>query len=77
MSLGFFIVGAVIFSFYVYFLIWNIFSSNKKQREENYPNYYSRHGMVDDVDMDGHGNWGRFVPEKQTKKIKKKKKFKI
>lgn len=58
MSIGFFIVGGVIFSVYVYFLIWNIFTSNRKQRQENYPN------MVDNVDMDGHGNWGRFVPRK-------------
>ena len=60
MSIEFFIVGGVIFSFYVYFLIWNILYSNQKQREENYPN------SVDVIDMDGHGNWGRFVPEPKT-----------
>jgi hypothetical protein len=69
MSIGFFIVGGVIFSVYVYFLIWNIFTSNKKQREENYPR------TADSIDMDGHGNWGRFVPEKN--KVKRVKKFKI
>lgn len=37
MSVGFFIVGAVIFAFYMYFTIWNIVYSNKKQREQNYP----------------------------------------
>ena len=58
MSVGFFIVGGVIFSIYVYFLIWNIFTSNKKQRQENYPR------RADSVDIDGHGNWGRFVPKK-------------
>ena len=69
MSGGFFIVGGIIFSVYVYFLIWNIFYSNKKQREENY-------GIsVDTIDMDGHGNWGRFVPEKP--KSKRVKKFKV
>ena len=65
MSGGFFLVGGIIFSFYVYFLIWNIFTSNKKQREENYPNFKK----VDVIDMDGHGNYGRFPT--QTKKVKR------
>ena len=30
-----FIIGFIIFVIYVYFLIWNIFYSSKKQREEN------------------------------------------
>ena len=38
MSLGFFIVGGVIFSIYMFFTVWNIFYSGKKQRDENYPN---------------------------------------
>jgi hypothetical protein len=63
MSIGFFIVGGVIFLSYVYLMIWNIFTSNKKQREENYSNH------PDMIDMDGHGNWGRFIPEKQNKKV--------
>ena len=71
MSIGFFIVGAVIFALYVYFLIWSIFTQNKKQREENYPGYYSRHGMIDNIDMDGHGNFGRFPPIKVKVKTKK------
>jgi uncharacterized membrane protein SpoIIM required for sporulation len=36
MSIGFFIFGGIIFAFYVYFTIWNIFYSSKKQRAENY-----------------------------------------
>ena len=36
-SIGFFIIGAIIFSFYLYFTIWNIYYSNTKQREESYP----------------------------------------
>jgi hypothetical protein len=63
MSIGFFIVGAVIFLVYMYFTIWNVFYSSKKQREENYPNF----GKVDVVDMDGHGNYGRFITEKRVK----------
>lgn len=37
MSTGFFIIGGVIFAFYMYFTFWNIVYSNKKQRKENYP----------------------------------------
>ncbi len=37
MSIGFFIIGGVIFTLYMGFTIWNICYSNKKQREENYP----------------------------------------
>lgn len=77
MSIGFFIVGGVIFSVYMYFTVWNIFYSSKKQREENYPNYYHRHGQIDNMDMDGHGNYGRFPPKevKRTKRrIKQRKK---
>lgn len=54
MSGGFFIVGGIIFSVYVYFTIWNINISARKSKEENYPNY------ADKIDMDGHGNYGRF-----------------
>jgi hypothetical protein len=75
MSLGFFIVGGVIFAVYMYLTIWNIFYSSKKQREENYPNISN----VDDImDYDGMGNYGRFPKELQprtrvSKKISKSK----
>ena len=55
MGLGMFIIGFVIFLFYVYFLIWNIFYSNKKQREEN--NYSNESS---EIDSDGMGNFTRF-----------------
>ena len=58
MGLGMFIIGFVIFLFYVYFLIWNIFYSNKKQRDEN--NYPPK---SDELDSDGMGNFTRF-PDK-------------
>lgn len=78
MSIGFFLVGGVIFSFYVYFLIWNIFTSNKKQRQENYPNYTSN---VDGVDMDGMGNFSRFPADnskpKKARLVKSRKKVKL
>jgi hypothetical protein len=38
MSIGFYIVGFIIFSVYIFFTMWNIFHSNKQQAEENYPN---------------------------------------
>jgi len=53
MSLGFFLIGGIIFAVYMYFTVWNIFYSSKKQEEENYPNY-------DVTDYDGIGNYGRF-----------------
>jgi len=58
MGLGMFIIGFIIFLFYVYFLIRNIFYSNKKQREEN--NYADN---SDEMDSDGMGNFTRF-PDK-------------
>ena len=45
MSLGMFIVGAIIFSVYLYLMIWSIYYNSRKQQEENYPN------------MDGMGNY--------------------
>ena len=64
MSWGFFFVGAVIFAIYVWFTVWIIFSQNKKQREENYPN-------IDVMDEDGVGNYGR-IPNKKPKHVSKR-----
>ena len=57
MGISMFIVGFIIFSIYLYFMILNIFYSNKKQREENYPNYDNSN----EVDYDGIGNQGRIL----------------
>ena len=38
MSISFFIVGALIFAIYLFLMFWNVIYSNKKQKEENYPN---------------------------------------
>ena len=35
-------------------------------------NYYSRHNMPDNMDYDGHGNYGRFPVDPYEKKSKKK-----
>ena len=64
MSWGFFFVGAIIFVIYVWFTLWVIFSQNKKQREEDYPN-------IDIMDMDGIGNYGR-IPNKKPKYVSKR-----
>jgi len=69
MSTAMFIVGFFIFITYMILLVWNIFYSSKKQREENYPDleYYNRHHNLD-VDYDGIGNQGR-VPSKTKNKV--------
>lgn len=46
-----FIVGGCIFSVYVFFTIWNIFYGAKKNREENYPHYYDRHGSPEQDEL--------------------------
>lgn len=50
MNIVMFIVGAIIFSIYVGFLMWNIFYNHNKNREENYPGYYVRHNQPEDKD---------------------------
>ena len=65
MGWGFFFMGAFFFALYVWFTLWIIFDQNKKQREENYPK------IVDDMDMDGIGNYGR-IPNKKPKYVSKR-----
>ena len=74
MSFAFFIVGAAIFSLYIWFTLWMIFDQNKKQREEGNgtQGYYERH-QPDDIDMDGMGNQGRFNYTPRPKAPKRKK----
>ena len=50
-----FIIGVVSFVSYVYFLIWNVFYSSKKQIEENA--YGKEHDVLD---SDGMGDFSRF-----------------
>jgi hypothetical protein len=70
MSLTFFFVGGLIFAVYMYFTIWNIFYSSKKQRQENYPTIDN---IADDIDLDGMGNFSRFPsePDIKLRKVKK------
>ena len=74
--IGMFVIGFIIFIGYMYALLKAIYWGHNSQREDmlNDPelrNYYSRHGMPDQMDYDGHGNWGRF-PDNPYKKKKKK-----
>ena len=64
-----FIVGGCIFAVYVYFLIWNIFYNSKKNREENYPGYYARHGQTDSM---RNYNFNSGYPHDKVSKIKNK-----
>jgi hypothetical protein len=59
MGIEMFIIGFLIFIVYVYFLIWNIFYSTKKQIEEN---RYSN--QPDVLDSDGMGDFSRFPSDK-------------
>lgn len=72
MGVGMYVVGAIIFSAYMYFTIWNIFYSTKKQREENYPNLKGEH---DSADYDGMGNFSRFPSNKESQVRKKREKI--
>lgn len=62
MGIIIFIVGCVIFATYVFFYVFN---AKEEEREE-------RIRLDDNIDYDGHGNWGRFPPVKE-----KKNRFKI
>ena len=73
---GMFVIGLIIFIGYMYALLKAIYWGHNSQKQDmlNDPelrNYYSRHGMPDQMDYDGHGNWGRF-PNNPYKKKKKK-----
>ena len=62
MGIIIFIVGCVIFATYIFFYVFN---AKEEEREE-------RIRLDDNIDYDGHGNWGRFPPVKE-----KKNRFKI
>tara|TARA_B100000282_G_scaffold155987_1_gene112410 strand:- start:44 stop:349 length:306 start_codon:yes stop_codon:yes gene_type:complete len=73
-----FVVGFIIFAVYIYALLRAIYWGHNSQREDmlNDPelrNYYSRQHLPDDIDYDGHGNYGRFPADPNKKKPRKKK----
>lgn len=57
MSIGFFVIGGIIFAVYIYFTFWNIFYGHKKQKEENYPELekkeiFEEYREANDIDED-------------------------
>ena len=56
-----FIVGFFIFMTYILFFVFN---KKEEKRQE-------RIKIDDNIDYDGHGNWGRFPPVKEKKKNKR------
>ena len=69
MTVGIFIFGCIVFGLYVFGYLYMIWWANDSQRRAMRRDDI-RDGIVsDEIDMDGHGNWGRFVPDnKPTKK---------
>tara|TARA_R100000657_G_C4538970_1_gene16219 strand:- start:124 stop:429 length:306 start_codon:yes stop_codon:yes gene_type:complete len=68
-----FIIGTIIFCFYMIGLLYAIWWGHNSQKQDmlNDPelrNYYSRHGQPDNIDYDGHGNWGRFPYDPNERK---------
>tara|TARA_Y100001937_G_scaffold38743_1_gene55124 strand:+ start:1747 stop:2031 length:285 start_codon:yes stop_codon:yes gene_type:complete len=72
-----FIIGFIIFCFYLFGLLYAIYWGHNSQREdmENDPelrNYYNRHHNYDPIDYDGMGNQGRVGEVNVKDKTKKK-----
>jgi|TARA_B110000908_G_C9984328_1_gene326898 hypothetical protein len=51
MNVVMFVVGAVIFSIYCFGMFWNIKYGARKNKEENYPGYYDRHGSPEQDEL--------------------------
>lgn len=74
--LAMFIIGFIIFCFYLFGLLYAIYWGHNSQKKdmENDPelrSYYARHGQGDLMDYDGMGNQGRFVVDVNDKRKKK------
>ena len=64
MSIEMYIVGTILFSFYMYFTIWNIYRNNNTQKEQRREN---QHNSSDPIDMNGMGDFSRFPKDSKTK----------
>lgn len=84
MTTTMFIVGLCIFVVYLYALLRAIHWGHTSQRDEfmqdpEMRNYYSRHGMPDNMDYDGMGDFSRFpdtempTPKRRKRKTSKSK----
>ena len=74
--LAMFIIGFIIFCFYLFGLLYAIYWGHNSQKKdmENDPelkSYYARHGQGDLMDYVGMGNQGRFVVDVNDKRKKK------
>ena len=74
--LAMFIIGFIIFCFYLFGLLYAIYWGHNSQKKdmENDPelkSYYARHGQGDLMYYDGMGNQGRFVVDVNDKRKKK------
>jgi hypothetical protein len=71
MSTGFFVVGAIIFSIYMYFTIWNINRGAKAQQQENERRELRRkYSNPSHIDYDGMGDFTRMPIGRDKKKSK-------
>ena len=70
MEIVIFTVGFIIFGTYMFFLVRMINTQHKIQERENGANEIN-----DNIDYDGHGNWGRFPAYEEKKKKNKKDKI--
>lgn len=74
MSLGFFIIGFIIFATYISVMFFVVNQQHEKQRRNPSELDFRK---TDIVDMDGMGNFSRFGPERKTVVVKKRNKRKV
>lgn len=74
MSLGFFIIGFVIFATYITILFFVVNQQHEKQRRNPSELDFRK---TDNFDMDGMGNFSRFGPERKTVVVKKRNKREV
>ena len=69
MSIWMFLTGFVIFSLYLSLLVWNIYNGHKPNRDTDIIS-----SLVDEIDMDGMGDFTRFPVKKEERKRTRRKK---
>tara|TARA_Y100001972_G_C7603265_1_gene302317 strand:+ start:412 stop:681 length:270 start_codon:yes stop_codon:yes gene_type:complete len=78
LTVGMFVIGLIIFILYMVGYLYMVTTAHKQQRRElegdpEYRKYQaSLRESSDNIDYDGHGNWGRFPNNPYDKKKKKK-----
>lgn len=61
-----FIIGTIIFSLYMVGYMMMIQRQNRLQKLESEKNNLA-HTKIDEIDSDGHGNWGRVTKTKNSR----------